>query len=144
VGCLNLDAGESFALLLGFNYASRSAIDEEKVVGLAMPLLHGEFTDGNSPTSGDVDGVTVLNYPSGGCQKLVDALASPIFGGDGHGKANYSGCPLSVEQNSLAGTETWVITEPATVPIARSSPSESAHIFGKPKSGMAVDKNVPV
>jgi hypothetical protein len=117
---LNLNAGESFAFLLGFNYASRCAIDEEEVVGLAVPLLHGEFTNGNTPTSGDIDGITVLNYPSGGCQKLVDVLASPIFGGDGHGKANYNGCPLSVGQNSLAGTETCVITEPATVPIAGS------------------------
>ena len=84
---LNLDAGERLAFSLGLDHAGGCAVHEEKVVGLAVPLLHGKFADSNTPASRDVGGVAVLDYPSGGVQKLVNVLAGPILGGDGHGKS---------------------------------------------------------
>jgi hypothetical protein len=55
-----------------------------------MPLLSWEILGWQPLASRDVGSVAVLDYPSGGAQKLVDVLASQVLGGDWHGKANYS------------------------------------------------------
>src|ERR1035441_2204906 len=83
---LDLHAGERLAFSLGFDHAAGCPVHKEKVVGLAVSLLHGKFADGNSSAGRDVGGVAVLDYPSSAAQKLVDVLAGPVLGGNGHGK----------------------------------------------------------
>jgi len=78
-GGLNLDTGESFAFLLGLNYASCCAIYEEEVVGLAVPLPHGKFANSDLSASRDVGGIAVLDYPTSGCQKLIDLLTCLVL-----------------------------------------------------------------
>ncbi len=82
VGGLFGDGGERGALRLGFDYAEREAVDEEKVIA----ATEGEenFTKGNAASRGGFDGHIVLHGRTCCDEVLVD---SAVGGGVGeHGR----------------------------------------------------------
>lgn len=63
---LDLDLDERNSLFLGFNDASRVAVDIEEVVGETVAGREREFAEGDSTTGFNVDAVAALDDPTSG------------------------------------------------------------------------------
>jgi len=76
---LILDGGDVLAegLLFRLRDANGFPIEEEHIVGRAT--VGGVFADGLAFALGEVDGVLVLNGPTGGAELCVDPITGDLF-----------------------------------------------------------------
>src|SRR5690606_30930112 len=77
---LPLDAAERVAGGLGLECADGPAVDEEEVVGEAMPACHRELAYRDAPARVHVHVGAVLDDPSRGLEGGVDLFAGFFFG----------------------------------------------------------------
>jgi len=81
---LQLHVGQRVAGRLGLQGTDGLAVDEEEVVGEAVPGRHPELADGHAGSGREVHPVAILDDPARGDEGGVDVDAGLLLGGQVH------------------------------------------------------------